>query len=285
MSYFLRVYDNFHDMDEDDFDDIGSFNSEPDALIEAQRRVKNEVIHFWSSGTQPDELVSHWNSFGNDPTICSTDFNITAAFFSGRNYAKEVVEKLKESLQDDRENIQSVYQKTILFAAEKHAKINQMIPGTSIPYAVHLSNVSMEIMLAYQKTDNFNLKLAIQAALLHDTLEDTYLHTTEDELEEKFGLAILACVKALTKNTKLPKDQLMADSLNRIKKMPIEIWAVKLADRITNLQPPPVHWDNEKKVAYREEAKLILNELKAGNEYLAKRLETKIEEYLIYIEK
>lgn len=285
MSYFLRVFDNFHDMDEDDFDDIGSFSSEQEALIEAQRMVQNEIIHFWSTEAQPEKLLSHWESFGNDPKIRCTDFNITVAFFSGRNYAKEVVEKLKESLQDDRENIQSVYQKTILFAAEKHAKVNQMIPGTSIPYAVHLSDVSMEIMMAEQKTDNFNLKLAIQVALLHDTLEDTYTYTAEDELEDKFGLAILACVKALTKNTKLPKDQQMADSLNRIKKMPLEIWAVKLADRITNLQPPPVHWDNEKKITYLEEAKIILNELKAGNEFLARRLKTKIEEYPIYIEK
>ena len=139
----------------------------------------------------------------------------------------------------------------------------------------------MEIMLADQKTDGFNLKLAIQAALLHDTLEDT--DTTEIELEEKYGIAIPVCVKALTKNNELPKDKRMADSLNRIKKMPIEISAVKLADRITNLQPPPADWNNERRIAYREEAKLILNELKAGNEYLARRLESKIEEYQIYI--
>lgn len=281
MSYFLRVFDNFHDMDEDDFDDIGSFSSEQEALIEAQRMVKNSVIHLWSTSAKIEELVNSWLSFGNDPKIRCTNLIINAPFFSSRNYAEEVVEKLKESLKDDRANIQSIYQETILFAAEKHARINQMIPGTSIPYAVHLSNLCMEIFLADQKTDNFNLKLAIQAALLHDTLEDT--DTTEIELEEKFGIAIPACIKALTKNPELPKDQRMADSLNRIKKMPFEIWAVKLADRITNLQPPPAHWNNERKIAYREEAKVILNELSKGNEFLAKRLETKIEEYQNYI--
>ena len=56
-----------------------------------------------------------------------------------------------------------------------------------------------------------------------------------------------------------------------------------MADRITNLQPPPADWKNEKRIAYREEARLILYELKEGNEYLAKRLQTKIEEYQIYI--
>jgi guanosine-3',5'-bis(diphosphate) 3'-pyrophosphohydrolase len=268
-------------MDEDDFDDIGSFNSEQEALIEAQQRVKNEIINLWSTGTKIEKLIDSWLSFGQDPTIRCTDPNINAPFFSGRNYAETVVEELTKSLQDNREDIQSIYQATILFASEKHAKINQMIPGTSIPYAVHLSNVSMEILLASQMTANFNLKLAMQTALLHDTLEDT--DTTENELEEKFGIAIPACVKALTKNTKLQKDQQMADSLSRIKKMPFEIWAVKLADRITNLQPPPKHWNTEKKIKYLEEAKAILKELNKGNEYLAKRLETKIQEYQIYI--
>ena len=65
--------------------------------------------------------------------------------------------------------------------------------------------------------------------------------------------------------------------------MPHKVWAVKLADRITNLQPPPSHWDNERKIRYREEARLILSELKGGNEFLAKRLEKKIEEYRIYL--
>ena len=72
-------------------------------------------------------------------------------------------------------------------------------------------------------------------------------------------------------------------SLKRIKSMPPEVWAVKLADRITNLQPPPPHWDKERKIKYREEAKIILSELKGGNEFLAKRLEKKIEEYRIYL--
>ncbi len=71
----------------------------------------------------------------------------------------------------------------------------------------------------------------------------------------------------------------MNDSLKRIKLLRPEVWAVKLADKITNLQPPPPHWNNERKISYREEAKLIHSELKYGNEFLAKRLERKIEEY------
>lgn len=139
----------------------------------------------------------------------------------------------------------------------------------------------MEIMIASFNTDIFNLGLAVQVALLHDTLEDTA--TIFSELESRFGIEVVTAVSALTKNNNLPKEQTMADSLARIKEMQSEVWAVKLADRITNLQPPPADWDNGRKIAYREEARLILTELKKGNNYLARRLETKIEEYQIYI--
>ena len=172
---------------------------------------------------------------------------------------------------------QSFYQKAIKFAAAKHAEQNQTVPGTNLPYVVHLSNVAMEILMASFNTENFDVDFAVQVAFLHDTLEDT--STTYDELKREFGTKIAKAVHALTKNTDLPKEQQMKDSLKRIKSMSPEVWAVKLADRITNLQPPPPHWDNDRKIRYREEAGLILSELKDGNEFLAKRLEEKIEEY------
>jgi guanosine-3',5'-bis(diphosphate) 3'-pyrophosphohydrolase len=50
-------------------------------------------------------------------------------------------------------NIQTIYQETIRFAAERHS--DQKIPGSNIPYAVHLSNFCMEILLAAQETDSF----------------------------------------------------------------------------------------------------------------------------------
>ena len=174
---------------------------------------------------------------------------------------------------------QTLYQSAIKFAAEKH--LGQKVPGTDLPYVVHLSNVAMEVIIASFNTDNFNLGLAVQAALLHDTLEDT--STELAELECKFGNEVATAVSALTKNFNLPKERSMKDSLARIKRMPSEVWAVKLADRISNLQSPPAYWDNGKKISYLEEARVILNELKNGNEFLARRLGTKIEEYRIYI--
>ena len=176
---------------------------------------------------------------------------------------------------------QTLYQTAIKFATLKHVAINQTVPGTDLPYVVHLSNVAMEVMMANANTENFNVALAIQAALLHDTIEDT--DTTFSEVEENFGLDVANAVMALTKNESLPKEEQMMDSLQRIKKMPHEVWAVKLADRITNLQAPPSHWDNAKKKKYRAEAQIILDELASGNVFLADRLQMLIEDYRKYI--
>ena len=176
---------------------------------------------------------------------------------------------------------QTLYQKAIKFATAKHVEQNQTIPGTNLPYVVHLSNVAMEILITSFHSENFDLGFAVQVALLHDTLEDT--NTNYEELETKFGVEIAMGVLALTKNEKLPKEEQIKDCLKRIKLLQSEVWAVKLADRITNLQQPPPHWDKERKINYRDEAILILSELKDANDYLAKRLEEKIEEYERYI--
>ena len=176
---------------------------------------------------------------------------------------------------------QTLYQQAIKFATLKHLLLDQKVPDTDLPYVVHLSNVAMEILLAGSNTNGFDLAFAVQVALLHDTIEDT--STTYDELEHHFGKDVAVAVQALSKDNRLPKEQQMQDSLKRIQKLPQEVWAVKLADRITNLQPPPSYWDAAKKIKYREEAKVILNELKEGNDYLAQRLEMKIEEYHKYI--
>jgi len=176
---------------------------------------------------------------------------------------------------------QTLYQTAIKFATLKHVAINQKVPGTELPYVVHLSNVAMEVLMANANTENFNVALAIQAALLHDTIEDT--DTTFAEVEENFGTAVANAVMALTKNESLPKEEQMMDSLQRIKNLPHEVWAVKIADRITNLQAPPSHWDNAKKKKYRAEAQIILDELASGNVFLADRLQGLIEDYRKYI--
>lgn len=116
---------------------------------------------------------------------------------------------------------------------------------------------------------------------MHDILEDTEL--TEEELKERFGRFILWGVKALTKNKTLPKGESMTDSINRIRESSKDVAFVKIADRITNLLPPPRHWAKDKIRKYYGESKYIHSELAGRSLYLDSRLAKKIFEYEKYL--
>jgi len=177
--------------------------------------------------------------------------------------------------------IQDTYQKALRYAAEKHALQQQTLPDSIIPYAVHVSNVAMEILVAGTHSKDFDTEYAIQVGLLHDVLEDT--EVTAEELTTLFGITVTTGVQALTKNTDLPHEEQMMDSLQRIKNCVPEVCAVKLADRITNLQEPPLSWSMDKRQYYLQESGLILMELCGTNEYLEKRLALKIEAYKEFV--
>lgn len=171
-----------------------------------------------------------------------------------------------------------LYQRALRIAAEAHA--GQRVPGTDLPYLLHVAGVAGEVAAALLNSADKTLDgdLAIACALLHDTIEDAGL--TFNELQDVFGEKIAKGVLALSKDPALPeKRSRMLDSLARIREQPREVAMVKLADRIVNLQPPPGHWSTAKRRAYREEAQLILASLQGANAYLEKRLEEKIHSY------
>jgi len=170
---------------------------------------------------------------------------------------------------------QDSYIQAYRFAAEAHH--GQTYPGTSLPYIMHPSLVSMEIMTCLTIEPHHAGDFAVSTALLHDVLEDTAI--TFQEIEGRFGKIVAEAVSALTKNEYLPKDEQMPDSLARIRSQPKEVWMVKMADRITNLGPPPHYWSSEKIALYRMEAIQIYKALHAASVYLSKRLIEKIEGY------
>ena len=112
--------------------------------------------------------------------------------------------------------------------------------GQQIEYINHIGSVVFEILNAINHDPTMNADLAIKCAMLHDSIEDT-AHTFE-QINKVFGEAIAQGVMALTKNEAMDnKEQMMLDSLRRIKQQPKEVWAVKMADRICNLYAPPYY--------------------------------------------
>ncbi len=174
---------------------------------------------------------------------------------------------------------QETYIKALNKAA--HAHQDQKMPGSERPYIIHLGFVSMEVIAALSVETEHEGNLAIQCAILHDTIEDT--DTTFEEIKTEFGESVANGVLALTKDKSLAKHLQMADSLQRIKTQPQEIWMVKLADRISNLQAPPHYWTQDKIVRYREEGIQIYEALKDASPFLASRLAKLIEDYKAFI--
>ena len=165
------------------------------------------------------------------------------------------------------------YVAALRFAAARHGA--QKVPGTDLPYVVHITSVTAEVIAA--GLGDF----AVTCALLHDVIEDTAKGEAQlvlgETISAQFGADVAAGVWALTKNKNHATP--MADSLERIKQQPHDVWAVKLADRITNLAPPPKFWKPEKIATYRTEAIAIADALGDGNAHLHARLRAKIDSY------
>ncbi|HEX3764083.1 MAG TPA: HD domain-containing protein [Kofleriaceae bacterium] len=172
-----------------------------------------------------------------------------------------------------------LYLDAIRFAAERHA--GQLVPGSGLPYVVHVASVAVEVMGALTREPFARADLAVACAVLHDTVEDT--PTTAGEIAARFGDDVAAGVSALSKNPALPKHARMADSLDRIRAQPREVWLVKLADRIVNLAPPPPAWSADKRRAYQAEATQIHSALAEASPYLAARLDARIAAYSAFI--
>lgn len=171
----------------------------------------------------------------------------------------------------------NLHSKAWHLAATSHH--GQTIPGSELPYIVHVGNVAMLVMSAISRSSGVeDPDLAVMCALLHDVMEDTPVKY--EQIVDLFGPRVADGVAALTKDPDLTdRPERMEDSLKRIRAQPAEVWMVKMADRITNLRPPPSHWSAERVVAYREEAIRIHQALHTANVYLSNELSRAIQAY------
>jgi GTP diphosphokinase / guanosine-3',5'-bis(diphosphate) 3'-diphosphatase len=98
------------------------------------------------------------------------------------------------------------------------------------------------------------------AAILHDTVEDT--ETTVEELSGAFGPAVAAIVAEVTDDKRLPKPERKRLQVEHAPHISAKAKLVKLADKICNLRDvvdsPPAHWPLERRRAYFEWAKAVI---------------------------
>ena len=117
-------------------------------------------------------------------------------------------------------------QEAASFAARAHR--NHLRKDERTPYVAHVFRVAMTVRHVFGCED----QVALTAALLHDTVEDTT--TDYDDLLERFGPDVADCVAALTKNMALPEHLREPEYDQRLSRADWRTRLVKLADQYDN---------------------------------------------------
>ena len=110
-------------------------------------------------------------------------------YYIGESKFSESKKRLKEAVDDFPKNTHQMYR----FAKQKHDATGAVRKHSGDPYWVHPEGVA-KVAAAYGGTD-----IEIQAAMAHDTLEDT--ECSYDELEEMFGDEVASIVREVTNDT------------------------------------------------------------------------------------
>lgn len=152
--------------------------------------------------------------------------------------------------------------KAVDFAAFKHRRQRRKDAEAS-PYINHplaLARV-LKLEAGVGEVD------VLVAAILHDTVEDT--ETTVEELEREFGHAVAAIVAEVTDDKDLPKPDRKRLQVEHAPHISHQAKLVKLADKICNLrdvlEAPPSHWPMERRRAYFEWAKAVIDGLRGAH--------------------
>jgi (p)ppGpp synthase/HD superfamily hydrolase len=133
----------------------------------------------------------------------------------------------------------SLERKAADFAENAHGDqlYGTSVPYTSEPYTYHLSKVHREVCRGIRRkpTSPEKTLVLMQAAWLHDVLEDT--ETTKTELSEQFGQEVADLVDAVTNdvpgNTRRERSQ---GYYAKIVRGGPDALFLKLADRIANVK-------------------------------------------------
>jgi guanosine-3',5'-bis(diphosphate) 3'-pyrophosphohydrolase len=119
-----------------------------------------------------------------------------------------------------------MWQRAAAFAARAHQ--HQYRKDGATPFFSHPVRVALTLMHVFECHD----EVAIAAALLHDTIEDT--KTDYDDVQHEFGTAVADSVSALTKNMLLPERLRERDYDRRLAAADWRARLIKLADQYDN---------------------------------------------------
>jgi guanosine-3',5'-bis(diphosphate) 3'-pyrophosphohydrolase len=164
--------------------------------------------------------------------------------------------------------------KAIDFAADKH-RLQKRKDKDASPYVNH------PIKVAFVLSDEGKVhNLAhLQAAILHDTIEDT--ETTPEELEQEFGTAVRDLVLEVTDDKTLEKQERKRLQIEHAPHLSDAAKQIKLADKICNVvditHSPPADWPLERKLDYLTWAENVVAGCRGVNAGLERRFDEVIQ--------
>lgn len=156
-------------------------------------------------------------------------------------------------------------------ATERHDGQTRKGPNP-VPYVTHCAEVAATVARHGGTTG------AIEAAWLHDTVEDT--ETTLAEIERLFGAAVAGFVDEVTDDTSLPKAERQAAQISSAPHKSAGAALIKAADQMSNMNSlvsSPPEWPAERRLAYINKARAVVAGLnipdELRNEFTAAALE------------
>ena len=168
--------------------DIKDFEEEFRDLQDTAERLPDSYIdQVCSTSSYPFDVAI--DEVQNVEDWCSEAEEFLKDDINNWGIMKESKKRFKEAVDDFPKNTRAMYR----FAKQKHDTTGAIRKHSGDPYWVHPEGVA-KVAVAYGGTD-----IEIQAAMAHDTLEDT--NCSYDELEEMFGDEVASIVREITNDT------------------------------------------------------------------------------------
>ena len=151
---------------------------------------------------------------------------------------------------------------SVHFAADKH-RDQRRKSREACPFINHPIEVAEILSRVGGVTDLATL----QAAILHDTIEDT--QTTGEELEARFGAEVRRLVEEVTDDQRLPKAERKRLQIEHAPDLSPKAKLIKIADKISNVRDvthsPPAHWPHQRRCEYLDWAEKVIAGLRGSN--------------------
>jgi (p)ppGpp synthase/HD superfamily hydrolase len=161
------------------------------------------------------------------------------------------------------------------FAARKHSRQRRK-DSEATPYINHPIAVAEVLARGGGVADLATL----QAAILHDTIEDT--QTTPQELGEQFGQEVRLLVQEVTDDKGLPKQERKRLQIEHAPHLSAGAKQIKIADKICNVADitptQPVDWPLQRKRDYLDWAERVVAGCRGCNPQLEQHFDAVLKE-------